>query len=55
MERPTMGPDGHDGASLDLDAVIRRHGGDAAAEAAAYAASPEGARAERLPIATPAD
>ena len=29
-------PYGHDGASLDLDAVIRRHGGEAAASAAAY-------------------
>lgn len=31
-------PYGHDGASLTLDAVIRRHGGEAAAAAAAYAA-----------------
>lgn len=29
-------PYGHDGASLDLDAVIRRHGGEAAASATAY-------------------
>ena len=29
-------PYGHDGASLDLDAVIRRHGGEAASSAAAY-------------------
>jgi mono/diheme cytochrome c family protein len=34
-------PYGHDGASLDLDAVIRRHGGEAAREAAAYAALPD--------------
>ena len=32
-------PYGHDGASLDLDAVIRRHGGDASRDAAAYASS----------------
>jgi hypothetical protein len=31
-------PYGHDGASLDLDAVIRRHAGEAAKECAAYAA-----------------
>jgi hypothetical protein len=31
-------PYGHDGASLDLDDVIRRHGGEAAMEAARYAA-----------------
>jgi len=30
-------PYGHDGASLDLDAVIRRHGGEAALSATAYA------------------
>lgn len=36
----STGPYGHDGASLDLDAVIRRHGGEAAAEATAYAALP---------------
>ena len=30
-------PYGHDGASLDLDAVIRRHGGEARNEALAYA------------------
>jgi CxxC motif-containing protein (DUF1111 family) len=29
-------PYGHDGASLDLDAVIRRHGGEAEPERAAY-------------------
>ncbi|MEM7349322.1 MAG: di-heme oxidoredictase family protein [Acidobacteriota bacterium] len=31
-------PYGHDGRSINLDAVIRRHGGDAAASTAAYAA-----------------
>ena len=30
-------PYGHDGASLDLDDVIRRHGGESAAESKAYA------------------
>ncbi|CAN5513598.1 hypothetical protein BH10CYA1_BH10CYA1_53260 [soil metagenome] len=30
-------PYGHDGASLDLDEVIRRHGGEAAAQSQAYA------------------
>lgn len=30
-------PYGHDGASLDLDAVIRRHGGEAEASSQAYA------------------
>jgi hypothetical protein len=34
-------PYGHDGASLDLDGVIRRHGGEAEREAGAYAALPE--------------
>ena len=34
-------PYGHDGASLDLDTVIRRHGGEATAEAKAYADLPE--------------
>jgi hypothetical protein len=33
----TTGPYGHDGASLDLDAVIRRHGGEALAARKAYA------------------
>lgn len=33
-------PYGHDGGSLDLDAVIRRHGGEAAAESQAYADLP---------------
>ncbi len=33
-------PYGHDGASLDLDAVIRRHGGEAAATAEAYRSLP---------------
>lgn len=34
-------PYGHDGASLDLDAVIRRHGGEADAQAKAYAMAGE--------------
>jgi hypothetical protein len=34
-------PYGHDGASLDVDAVIRRHGGEAIASRRAYAALPE--------------
>jgi hypothetical protein len=34
----TTGPYGHDGASLDLDAVIRRHGGEASAAHMAYGA-----------------
>ena len=37
-------PYGHDGASLDLDHVVRRHGGEAAAAAAAYAALPDADR-----------
>ncbi|NUN47564.1 MAG: hypothetical protein HUU15_01875 [Candidatus Brocadiae bacterium] len=37
-------PYGHDGASLDLDDVIRRHGGEAAASTQFYAALPEGDR-----------
>ncbi|MCB2155107.1 hypothetical protein KQI84_09490 [bacterium] len=37
-------PYGHDGASLDLDAVIRRHGGEAAAAAEAYAKASEADR-----------
>ncbi len=32
----TTSPYGHDGASLDLDAVIRRHGGEALASSNAY-------------------
>lgn len=35
----TSAPYGHDGASLDLDAVIRRHGGEAARESGAYVAA----------------
>jgi hypothetical protein len=34
-------PYGHDGASLDLDAVIRRHGGEAQVATAAYVALPD--------------
>lgn len=34
----TTGPYGHDGASLDLDSVIRRHGGEALASSQAYKA-----------------
>jgi hypothetical protein len=34
-------PYGHDGASLDLDDVIRRHGGEAEKASRAYAALPE--------------
>ncbi len=34
-------PYGHDGASLDLDDVIRRHGGEAQGQAEAYAKLPE--------------
>lgn len=37
-------PYGHDGASLDLDEVIRRHGGESDASAKAYAALPEADR-----------
>lgn len=44
----TTAPYGHDGASLDLDHVIRRHGGEAAPEAAAYAAMTEAERRELL-------
>lgn len=39
-------PYGHDGASLDLDAVIRRHGGEAAPTTARYAALPAEKRAD---------
>ncbi len=41
-------PYGHDGASLDLDAVIRRHGGEAVASARAYAAMSAAEHAEVL-------
>jgi di-heme oxidoreductase (putative peroxidase) len=41
-------PYGHDGASLDLDDVIRRHGGEAEAEQKAYAALPDEDRAALL-------
>jgi Di-haem oxidoreductase, putative peroxidase len=37
----TTAPYGHDGASLDLDAVIRRHGGEALPVRAAYAELPD--------------
>jgi hypothetical protein len=41
----TTAPYGHDGASLDLDAVIRRHGGEALGSRQAYAAlTPEDRR-----------
>jgi hypothetical protein len=36
----TTAPYGHDGASLSLHAVIRRHGGEALASSRAYAALP---------------
>ena len=39
-----LGPYGHDGASLTLEAIIRRHGGEARAAAAGYEALPEGER-----------
>jgi hypothetical protein len=39
-------PYGHDGASGSLDAVIRRHGGEAAASRDAFAALPAAARLE---------
>ncbi len=41
-------PYGHDGASLDLDDVIRRHGGEADRSARAYEALPEADRAAVL-------
>lgn len=41
-------PYGHDGASPTLDAVIRRHGGEAEASARAYAAASAAARGELL-------
>ncbi len=40
----TTAPYGHDGASLDLDAVIRRHGGEALAARKAYTALSEDER-----------
>jgi hypothetical protein len=40
----TTAPYAHDGASLDLDAVIRRHGGEALASRKAYAALSENER-----------
>jgi hypothetical protein len=40
----TTGPYGHDGASLDLDAVIRRHGGEALKVRQAYTALNENER-----------
>ncbi|HEV3449243.1 MAG TPA: di-heme oxidoredictase family protein [Gemmataceae bacterium] len=40
----TTAPYGHDGASLDLDTVIRRHGGEAMASRKAYAALTEDQR-----------
>jgi hypothetical protein len=40
----TTAPYGHDGASLDLDAVIRRHGGEALASRKAYTALGEDGR-----------
>lgn len=42
----TTGPYGHDGASLDLDSVIRRHGGEALAAREAYLQLSEEARRE---------
>lgn len=44
----TTAPYGHDGASLDLDAVIRRHGGEGAAVTARYAALDDGEREQVL-------
>ncbi len=40
----TTGPYGHDGASLDLDAVIRRHGGEAQSSRQAYGSLTEDER-----------
>src|SRR5262249_45974240 len=40
----TTAPYGHDGASLDLDAVIRRHGGEALSSRQAYVAFGENER-----------
>jgi hypothetical protein len=44
----TSAPYGHDGASLDLDSVIRRHGGEAAGSSLAYAQLAEGDRTALL-------
>jgi hypothetical protein len=44
----TTAPYGHDGASLDLDAVIRRHGGEAQRESAAYAGATQDEREDVL-------
>jgi hypothetical protein len=44
----TTAPFGHDGASLDLDAVIRRHGGEAQAARKAYVALSEEERRQVL-------
>ena len=41
-------PYGHDGASLDLEDVIRRHGGEASSEIAAYESLPEEERESLL-------
>ncbi len=41
-------PYGHDGASSDLDTVIRRHGGEAAASVASYVAASGDQRGELL-------
>lgn len=41
-------PYGHDGADLDLDTTIRRHGGEAVAVTARYAALPEAEREDVL-------
>lgn len=43
-------PYGHDGASLDLDEVIRRHGGEAAKESTAYAEASDEERAAVLEL-----
>src|SRR5262249_54143688 len=40
----TTAPYGHDGANLDLDSVIRRHGGEALASRKAYTAMTENER-----------
>src|SRR5205807_7935833 len=40
----TTAPYGHDGASLDIDAVVRRHGGEALASRNAYVALTEDQR-----------
>src|SRR5262249_59180903 len=41
-------PYGHDGASLDLHAVIRRHGGEALKSRQAYAALTDGGRRQGI-------